>query len=98
MNLESTAKIAGDWRTIWLSILALFSVAAWAGDTRWITVAEADKIPIQIKLDQLTEDVEELTLEKRFETDPKRKEKLDAYIEYKEKKIESLIKKYNLSQ
>lgn len=98
MNLEKTAKVMGDFRTVWLGVLLFISLAAWAGDTRWITVAEAEKIPVQIKLDQLTEDVEELTLEKRFETNPDRIKKLDAYIEYKEKKIETLIKKYSISQ
>ena len=97
MDLTKAAKTMGDWRTIWVSLLALFAAAAWAGDTRWMTVADAEKIPIQIKLDALSEAVEEMTLEKRFETDPNKLKKLNAYIEYKKEKMEALIKKYKLS-
>lgn len=97
MNLEKTAKLLGDFRTIWLGILVFISLAAWAGDTRWMKVSDGGKITVQIKLDALNESIEEMSLEKRFEKDPEKLKRLDAMIEYKEKKRDALIKKYSIT-
>jgi len=98
MNLEKTAKAMGDWRTIWMGVLMMISLAAWAGDTRWMLKTGGEQISVQIKFDALEEDIEELTLEKRFETNPAKVKRLDAMIEYKKNKMDSLIKKYSISK
>ena len=102
MDLSKFAKGASDIRAIYLTITLFMTGIAWAGntyfDTKYLTIADATLIPIQIKLDALSEAVEEMVLEKRFESDPAKLHKLDTYIEYKKEKMDALIKKYKLSQ
>jgi hypothetical protein len=97
MNLEKTAKALGDWRTIWLGVLMLISIAAWAGDSRWLQIADGGKIVVQVELSSMQRSVEELEVQKVYETDPQKIKMIEALINIKKSKMDALIKKHSLN-
>ena len=94
MNID-TKKVAGfmgDFRTIWLGGLMLVAGAAWAGDLRWMTVADASKIAVQVEISSLQQKVEELEIQKVYESDPQKLKMMDALINITKSKIDTKIK------
>jgi len=92
MSLEKTAKAMGDWRTIWVGILALISVAAWAGDTRWMLKTGGAAIATKIQVELLLDQIAELELQKVYVDDPQKLKMLQALINIKTTKINSIKK------
>jgi len=99
MTIVDSKKVAGffgDLRTIWLGLGMLIVGAAWAGDLRWLTVADAEMIPIQIKVDALSEDIEELAVKKKYVKDVDKRNEIDDMILYKKEKREALVQKHSI--
>jgi len=100
IDSKKLASAAGDWRTIILTGCLVFSGIGWGADTyfdtKYMTIAAGQTIPLQVKIDRLSEEIEIFVLEKRFENDPAKIRKLNAMIEYKEKKRAAEVQKYEL--
>jgi len=100
INTEKAVKVAGDFRTIYLSIALLLSGVAWAADSyfdgKYMKVVDGAKISKQIKFDNLEEAIEETAIQIQFSNNQAEKDRLKAILEYKKTKMDNLIKKYSL--
>jgi len=90
MSLEKTAKFAGDFRTIWLGVAMLLAGAAWAGDLRWMQIAEAGGMATKIELTALQNRLEELIVQKNYAKTAEQKQVMQALIELKRSQIDAL--------
>ena len=90
INTQKVASFFGDFKTIWIGFALIIAGAAWAGDQRWLTLAEADTITLKIEINTLQQRIEELNIQKSFEDDQKKKDMLQALIDNKESRIQTL--------
>ncbi len=100
MNID-TKKVSGffgDFKTIWLGVVLMITGVAWAGDTRWMQVSDAGRIIVQIELSTMQQRIEELEIQKIYEEDTKKIKMLDALINIKKSKMDTLLKDHNLKQ
>jgi len=96
MSMEKAAKTMGDWRTIWVGVLAIVSVPAWAGETRGRLKPGGEKIVIQGQLSSMQDRIEELEIQKAYETDPQKVRMLEALINIKKSKMEKIVQDHSL--
>ena len=86
MNIEPAAKFFKDARSIWVGILGLISIAVWAGDTRYLTIAAADTREKQ----QIRREIADLQVRKGFAENEKDRKMYDTLIKVKENQIKSI--------
>jgi len=98
LDTKTLSGFFGDFKTIWFGVVLMVTGAAWAGDTRWLTLADASIIVVQIELTNMQQRVEELEIEKIYVDDPKKLKMIDALINIKKSKMDALIKKHSLIQ
>ena len=92
MTMQKVANFMANAKTIWGVVLLFISVAVWAADGRYLQIADGGKIAAQIKLDSLQQGIEELTVQKSFEIDQRKKDMLEALINIKKSKMDALVK------
>jgi len=98
ISLKQTGEAAKSIWAVYVILAALCVGIVWAGDSRYVQLADGGKITLQIKVDSLQEDIDDLSQELKYEQDARQVIKLERTIDYKKNKVDALIKKYNLSQ
>lgn len=90
MNRERIAHIIGDYRSIWLGVLTLLTVAAWAGDQRWALKEDSERMVSVIEVRQLSQRNDELEIQKAYEVDTQRIKMIEAIININNNKIQTI--------
>lgn len=98
MSAERIAKMIGDYRSIWLGILSLLAVAAWAGDQRWALKEDNERMVSVIEIRQLSQRNDELEIQKAYEVDPQRVKMIEAVISINRNKIETIKNEQELTR
>lgn len=94
--MNRVVSFFADVKIIWLGLAIFVSVAAWAGDTRYMLKEDGDKIVMQIKLANMEASADDMEVQRSLMKDEEKAKMLDAIIKIKRSRIDNMIKKYSI--
>lgn len=90
MKIETVATFFSSVKSIWAGMLILITAAAWAGDTRWMTVSSYNSNQKIMIIQQINREMAELEIKLIYTEKARQKEMIQAIIINKKTQIKNI--------